>query len=178
MSEDTKWDKVETNRETALVKYEVDLTDLDKADKMAELVKLDDELKRIDARKKVVMSEFAADTRKAQAKISRLINECRQGFEEKEEDCTFEYNWESGFVHYFSLDTGHAVHSREITKEERQMNAFDKQELERVALTKPQIPKCHMKDMELVDDEVLEDGSTILAHYKCSVCGAKKPYEG
>jgi len=172
------WDEVETNRETALVKYQIDLTEHDKADKMAELVKLDDERKRVDAEKKVVLSDFSATSKKIEAKISRLINECRQGFEEVEEDCTFEYDWEAGFVNYYSLETGEHVHSREITKEERQMNAFDKKELERIASTKPHAPKCHMKDMELVEDGLDEDGVTVLAHYECSVCGAKKPYEG
>jgi len=176
MSE-TKWDEVETNRETALVKYQVDLTEHDKADKMAELVKLDDELKRIEAEKKVELAKYSSQIKTVTSKIALIVNQCRNGFEEIEEDCTFEYDWENGFVNYYSLETGENVHTREITKEERQMNAFDKQDLDRIASAKDKVPRCHMKDMELIHDEQLEDGSTILAHYECSVCGTKKPYE-
>ena len=177
MSEETRFDEVEVNRETALIKYKVELTEYDKADKMAELVALDDEIKRINAEKQVVMAKYASDIKTATSKIALIVNQCRNGFEEVEEDCTFEYRWDLGFVYYYSLETGEKVHHREITKEERQMNAFDKKELERVASTKPvdpdSPPRCHMKDMEFIPKTEFE-----AAYWECQVCHSTKPYEG
>ena len=182
MSEETRFDKVEVNRETALVNYKVELTTHDIADKMAELVGLDDEIKRIEAEKQVEIAKYASQIRTAKSKISLIVNQCRNGFEEVEEDCTFEYMWDLGFVYYYSLETGEKVHHREITKEERQMNAFDKKELERVASTKPassnEIPRCHMNDMEFYPEEVDEAGEIIPAHYRCLTCNSTKPYKG
>ena len=177
MPEETKFDAVEVNRETALVKYKVELTEYDKADKMAELVALDDEVKRIEAEKSVEMAKYASQIKTAKSKISLIVNQCRNGFEEIEEDCTFEYDWEEGIVRYFSLSTGLQVDSRDITKEERQMNAFDRKELERVASTKPvplqAAPRCHNKDMDFVKATDEEP-----AHWVCSVCASTKEYKG
>lgn len=177
MTDETKFDEVEVNRETALIKYKVDLTEYDKADKMAELVALDDEIKRIEAEKSVEIAKYASQIKTAKSKISLIVNQCRNGFEEVEEDCTFDYDWESGFVHYYSIATGEGVHTREITKEERQMTVFDRKEFERVVSTKPfslqEAPRCHMKDMDFVKATDEEP-----AHWICSVCGSTKEYKG
>jgi hypothetical protein len=129
MSEETKFDEVEVNRETALVTYEVYLDETDKAQKMDKIVEIDDNLNRLQAEKAVALAEFNSKAKAMEREISMLIQHCRDGFEQKEEDCTFEYFWDAGYVEFYSCETGAAVHRRDITQEERQLKLFKTQQI-------------------------------------------------
>ena len=131
MSEEIRFDEVEVNRETQLVSYEIYLDETDKAKKMDRIVELDDNLSRLASEKAVVMAEFNSKGKALEREISMLIQHCRDGFEIKEEDCTFEYQYDLGFVYFYSCETGEKVHQREITNEERQLKLFaDKRKAE------------------------------------------------
>ena len=131
MSEETRFDEVEVNRETQLVSYNIELNEADKAAKMDRIVKLDDDLSRLASEKAVMMAEFNSRGKALEREISMLIQHCRDGFEVKEEDCTFEYHYDIGLVFFYSCETGEKVHEREITNEERQLKLFaDKRKAE------------------------------------------------
>ena len=131
MPEETRFDEVEVNRETQLVSYNIELNEADKASKMDKIVKLDDDLSRLASEKAVMMAEFNSRGKALEREISMLIQHCRDGFEVKEEDCTFEYRYDLGLVFFYSCETGEKVHEREITNEERQLKLFaDKRKAE------------------------------------------------
>lgn len=153
---------VETeNRITSLIEYKATLNESDLLRIGEYLVGLYAEEARLIMEKKTQASKYAALLKQNEADRERLIINLRDKEEIREEECLHDYDYESGVLNYISVDSGEVVSSRKITNEERQLNLFDKKDLEE---SEPKAPVCHMKPMFLIS----EDGGTLV--YRCQTC--------
>lgn len=169
------------NRETVLREYTKQLSSADLLEIGDKLVVLNNEEEKVDIERKLAAASFNEKLKRIKADMKRLLQIYEKQEEVIEEECTVEYYWEDGIVLYVSCESGLHVDQRIITQEERQLKLFkeekskdhdekmtDYDDNDETMTCSP--PRCHMKDMEFVEDPEGNDQP----FYRCSTCGAIK----
>lgn len=162
------------NRETVLREYTRQLTTVDLLEIGNKLVVLNNEEERVDTERKLAAASFNEKLKRIKADMKRLLQMYEKQEEVIEEECEVEYYWEDGIASYISCESGLHVDQRPITQEERQLKLFkdekskDHDNDDETMIDAP--PRCHIHDMELIEDP---EGNE-QPFYRCSTCGSVK----
>lgn len=80
------------------------------------------EAQEIEDEKKAVASSYKKRADACTMMIRTLARKVKDGYEYRSVSCEMIFDRRSGEVHYYRLDTGEHVRSRQMTPEERQMS--------------------------------------------------------
>ena len=84
------------------------------------LAKTTNELRDCEARKMEVTSQFAADLKKLKASTDSLSIKISNGYEYREVDCAWAFDYKGDTKTLYRKDTGETVRTTQITIEDRQ----------------------------------------------------------
>ncbi len=113
------------NIETTVIEHEFPLSEeelLQVAQQVADADLMEDQLEE---EKKVVMAGWNAKVKDAKANKKRFIRLLRDKSEVRSVECSYDYDYKAGTVHFTDISTGEEIFSREMTNDERQMPLFD-----------------------------------------------------
>jgi hypothetical protein len=169
---------VDQEREPIEVEYDYVLDDDELIEIGSEIAELDNNINEYELEKKRVNAELGGKIKVLQTEMKQKCAIIRDKKETRVAQCVPTPDYEEGVMRFVSIDTGEMIKERPLTNEERQMSLMDIKEEGIVdeeateaevneALIDEAPPRCHMKEMELV-----QDGDE--AYYKCTVCGATK----
>lgn len=115
---------MEENRETAVIEYEVKLTNADRLKIGQQLGDLDNVEDQIKTSQAAAVAGFKARLADNQAERKQLSMCLRTGLQQRVAECQVVYDYDAGLVKYVELESGQVVKTRDMSKEERQLNLF------------------------------------------------------
>jgi hypothetical protein len=113
-----KKDRIETKG--AIETLPVMLTIEEHLDRSQKLAKANQDGVEIEAKKKDIVADFAAQLKKIEATLGALSRIVASGKEYRDVKCQWTYNYTQGFKELRRLDTMEVVKHQELTQQERQ----------------------------------------------------------
>jgi hypothetical protein len=114
-----------SDKEMTVRELPVELTDEEIMAKAKELAKLQQDKQAQEEQAKSAAATFKDRIASAVARISILSRDISNGYEYREIDCQWRYDWKGGKKELVRLDTMAAVRSEEISASERQGHLGD-----------------------------------------------------
>jgi len=116
------------NIETTVIDVERKLTFTEMNETAVKICQLDHEEDEIELQKKAAATEWGAKLKANQTQRKRLCRQHRDGLVVHAVECSFDYDYQTGTVEYYDIETGECCLSRPMTSEERQMKLFDQKD--------------------------------------------------